>query len=185
MSEEENDENFDDEEEAEELLKEDEAQLKALAIKARAGRIPADNLQVAIKAKDLADLYYEALEKFSDDFYRLKQMAAEYYLKLGTENNIPNADLMAILMFLQANDLTKAKRTLQQLEKAKKKILAKELSDSVIITLCNDLINGKVIEIDSKIQKGLIEVDKDVQNEITRTIKYLTLHQKAPKSSKK
>ncbi len=73
----------DDEATAESELKEDEAELEGLIILAKASKNPTDILAVAVKAKQLADLYYAALETFSNSFYYYKDLAAEYYLKLA------------------------------------------------------------------------------------------------------
>jgi sugar-specific transcriptional regulator TrmB len=154
----------DDEDTAESELKDDEAELEAKVI-----------FQVALKSTQLADLYFEAIEDFSKSFYFYKNQAAEYYNKLAKDKEFQNAGLMAVLMSLQANDFSQAQKILGSVNKMSQNKKDKNHPDNIIIQICQDLIADKSEEVQNRIKKGLINVDKDIQQEVSRTLKYITL----------
>lgn len=158
---------------ADEELKDDIANVEALIIKARAGGSPNDNLQVALKASQLADLYFEALEGISDSFIHYKEVAAEYYQKVGKMSGMQDSDILGVLMYLQANMVDKARHLLNKTNTMSKKKKGFISPDEVVVSICQELIANKVTETEQKVSQGFYAINEDIKNEVLRTFKYL------------
>ncbi len=85
---------------------------------------------------------------------------------------------MAILMYFQANNFEKARKVFNNIIKKTEKKKLKNQPDNVIIQICQDILENKTKSAEINIKKGLYDVDTDVQNEISRTFKYLAENQR-------
>jgi hypothetical protein len=172
VDEDDDDDDFDALAEADEILAEDIAQLNLVIQRAKNEKEVSLYLDVAIKAKKLADLYYEALEDFSPAFVKYKKLAAENYLKVAKDLKIDNPRLMAGLMYLQINDLHSAEKICNELsKKADKKKLEPEIQ--ALLPVCNMLMNSELEDMTSRIYGAISGLDKGLSNEISLTLKYL------------
>lgn len=165
---------LDSEEIADEELKDDIANVEALIIKARAGGSPNDNLQVALKASQLADLYFEALEEISDMFIHYKEVAAEYYQKVGKMSGMQDSDILGVLMYLQANMVDKARHLLNKTKTIQKKGKGFISPDEIVVSVCQEIITNNVTEAEKKVKDVFYVLNEDIKNEVLRTFKYMS-----------
>src|SRR6056297_1947197 len=97
-----------------EIIEKDQRKLNALMDLASKTKDPNKYLEVAIKAKDLGDLYYEATEEINDKFIKYKEISGKYYYKVAKKSDFHQAYLMAALIYLQAGNEKKAKKSLHK-----------------------------------------------------------------------
>jgi hypothetical protein len=167
-----------DENDAKDILRDDEKELDELIREAQFTHDLNGYLKAAIKATQLADLYFEALDDFSGSYFKHKLDAAEMYEHVAKDKKFINAELMAALMLLQANQSKKAKKIIDNLSKRSQKGKGSENMDDVVIQICQDILNDKPEKVAEKIKIELYKLDSEIKNEVLRTIKYVLLHKK-------
>ena len=177
---------FDPIEEAEMFLQEDIAGFEKLVIAAKVDKSTKSYVAAAIKAKELSDLFYEAVEGPSDKFVHYKSQAAAFYLKMAKDPIYINAALMAILMNLQAGLLDKAQSLLtkwsKKAEKSKGKSKSGEMKlDEAVVKLCGDILKGDVAKVASKFDKGGYVVDEYLESDVKLALRYLTENSESAK----
>jgi hypothetical protein len=171
----EDDDNMDLLADADEFLKDDIAALEELITKAKTEKTDRVFLELAIKAKNLAELYFEGLEGVSEPYLKYKKMAAENYLLVSKKTNFAQAKLMAILMYIQAQDPKKAKKLIEEIVKEREKVGSKKKKtddiDGVVLEICIDILHDNAKKALERVNKGIYDIDADVKDEIIKTLK--------------
>jgi hypothetical protein len=151
------------------MLKEDVEELNNLISEAKKSKEGKAYLDIAIRCKDLADLFYEGLEDFSVKFDEYKSLSAEYYLKVAKSLNFVQANLMAVLLYLQANNLKKAEWVMKKVEKGKKR----QIIDDNILEITIQLMKGNISAVEKQMSSRAIPIDENIVKDLELTILYL------------
>jgi hypothetical protein len=164
--------NFDELAEADKLLTEDRDKLEEVLKHAKKENQVSLYLDVALKAKLLADLYFEALEDVSSTFSKYKKLAAEYYLKVGSNLKFADAKVMAILMYLQIGNKKKAEKIFKELTKQASKMQDSKDLDAEL-EVCKYLFHDPLEELEDQINAKSEALDKNFASEIHKTLQYM------------
>ena len=162
--------------EADEFLQDDITELEELLKNSKVEKTDRAYLAAAIKAKNLADLYFEGLEGTSTRFFQYKRIAAENYLIVSKRANFAQAKLMAIMMYIQAQENKKATSLIDEIVKEKEKGGKKNKKskdvDNIVLDICIDILHDNGKKALERINKGIYEIDADIKDEIIKTLKY-------------
>ncbi|MBD3352645.1 MAG: hypothetical protein GF364_14255 [Candidatus Lokiarchaeota archaeon] len=106
---------------ADDILEDDIKEIEAIEEHYNKTKNINDLLHMAQKCNNLADLYYEAMQRFNSRYYTYKIKASEYYEKIGRSAPTPeirlNSKLLSILLLIQASKLETAEKKLNLLRR--------------------------------------------------------------------
>ena len=151
-----------------EILEEDKREIGKLVQQAKKTNNPEFSLQAAIKAKDYADLVYEAFEKLTGEFTKYKDIAGKHYYKYAKASDYDYAYSMAMLVYLQGGNKKKAKKALKKLNKRSNN----QRIDPAVLEILVDVLNDDFLKVKRKLKKNKYDIDDNIEPDIEKLLKY-------------
>lgn len=142
-------------------------------------------IQIARKYNSLAEVFLETEEGYTEEYYKYKKKAAEYYRAIWEATEQPNALLFAALFYECANEHGKAAECLKTIKLSKGINDVAFFLDEEVLKIVDTLINGNIKKAEKIIQAKSGSLDHMVAKELNNTLKFLQYKQGLKEDAKK
>ncbi len=134
-------------------------------------------IQIARKYNSLAEVFLETEEGYTDEYYKYKKKAAEYYRAIWDATEQPNALLFASLFYECANEHGKAAECLKTIKLSKGINDVAFFLDEEVLKIVDTLINGNLKKAEKMVQTKSGALDHMVAKELHNILQFLKYKQ--------
>ncbi len=134
-------------------------------------------IQLARKYNSLAEVFLESEEEYTEEYYKYKKKAAEYYRAIWETTEQPNALLFAALFYECANEHGKAAECLKTIKLSKGINDVSFFLDEEVLKMVDVLINGNFKKAEKIILTKSEKLDHLVAKELQNTLRFMQYKQ--------